>query len=230
MLGSVAFMIIYYGVNTSYIGFYGHNSCTPFANLGTFITAPINYCEDLNPAYNSLSSGVINNMAIPGIFLFVAILYYLLFAQKSKRSIPLWYVIIVAIVSTYLLSGLNLFINSKPAAGTSIIGFDILLFLVISLIIDYIYVSELIKYRTSKTYRVLYLSINHIREKLARQGKPKKITYKEIKVFLGLYILFIFMIIYLLSSYILNKSAFLHMSGGFLLLLSFVLFNIKKFI
>ena len=228
---SIVFMFLYYIVNVWYISYYGHNSCKFSTSLGIFITAPLNYCEDLNPLYSNLSSGLVNNMEVPAIILFFATLYYQLFAQNSKKFMHLLYVIIIAIFSTYLLSSLSLFFYNTPLGGTSIIAFDILLFLLLSLIIDYVSVSKLIKNENHKIYKYIERSINNIREILQNKTKFELVTHKEIKIIL--FILYTFLIlliiILILFGYIINnKSALLHLYGGGLLLLSLVIINSKK--
>lgn len=231
MFGSVGFMAVYYYANSAYIGFYGHNSCTASANIGSLVTAPINYCEDTSSVYNNLNSGIINNMEIPAIIIFFAILYYLLFAQKSRNYLQLSYTILIAIGSTYLLSGLNLWINGSPVAGTSIIAFDTLLFLAISLVVDYIWISKLIKDETSRIYVYLQHSINYARAKFAKLNKLKVVTHREIKILLGtLYIGATLATIYMFTGYIFNQSATLHLYGGGLFLLAIILINSKKLI
>ena len=137
VVGAIIFMIAYFCVNVAFIHFYDASSCTNSSRIGIFLTAPINYCEDVGVPNQTLREGLIANMAIPAAIMLAAITYSISYEKKFKKFLSFKSVLLIAIASTYLLSILNALFLGKPGAGTSIIGFNLLLFLFLGLLVDF---------------------------------------------------------------------------------------------
>ena len=103
------------------------------SNLFTFVTSPINYCENL------YSSSPITSLYY-NCFLFIAIIgiftaYMKLFALNKRFS--LISVLFSAVLSTYIFSAITWSVIGQPGEGTSIISFNLLVFLIIGIIWDF---------------------------------------------------------------------------------------------
>ena len=234
VLGSIGFLLflaIYFYTNIAYISYYGAAaSCTNSTKLGVLVSAPVNYCEDRSNTYTTFQQGIYANMGIPALIIFAAIMYSWCFEKRFKRYLSFKMTLVLSVLSTYALSALNLAFSGKPAGGTSILAFDMLLFLFLGLTIDY---TNLIKDRKSKLKELmksqasrLVISVNRLVKKEVSNELAAIRAYNILKI------IYLATIVgtagTLLLGYIPGDSAPLHMAGGFILLLYVFLANRKE--
>ncbi|MEM3572460.1 MAG: hypothetical protein QW530_01885 [Candidatus Micrarchaeaceae archaeon] len=228
-IGFILFLVIYLCINIAYVGYYGASaSCTNSTKLGILISSPVNYCED-RIGYTTFQQGVDANAAIPALIIFFAILYSWSLGGRFKRYLSFKTTLIVSVLSTYALSALNLVFLGKPAGGTSIIAFDMLLFLLLGLFIDYTDFLENKKNKLRELARSQVVSLVISLNSLAKRTISNNIaTIRVYSILNCIYLAIISCIAaFLLLGYMLGGSAPLHMSGGFILLLYVFLANRK---
>ena len=233
-LGSIGFLLflaIYFYTNLAYISYYGVDaSCTNSTKLGVLVSAPVNYCEDRSNAYTTFQQGIYANMGIPALIIFAAIMYSWCFEKRFKNYLSFKMTLILSVLSTYALSALNLVFSGKPAGGTSILAFDMLLFLFLGLTIDY---TNLIKDRKYKLRELMKSQASRLVISMNRLVK-KEVSNElaAIRAYNILKIIYLATIVgaagTLLLGYIPGDSAPLHMAGGFILLLYVFLANRKE--
>jgi hypothetical protein len=169
-----------------------YNACVN--PLWTFIISPVNYCENFSPIYTSPIQGLQGNFITVGILIFVAVLYYKASEHYHKRVFPVYRILSLSILSSYLISAL-LFLNSGfPSEGTSIIAFSLLTFLFLELILD----------------------ISRISQKPGRKGALLKLG--------GFITVILVASLMLAGYIINNSSASLHLAGAFVVLILAFLF------
>jgi hypothetical protein len=233
-LGSIGFLLflaIYSYTNIAYIRYYGAAaSCTNSTKLGVLVSAPVNYCEDRSNTYTTFQQGIDANMGFPALIIFAAIIYSWCFEKRFKTYLSFKMTMVLSVLSTYALSALNLVFSGKPAGGTSILAFDMLLFLFLGLTIDY---TNLIKDRKYKLKELmgsqasrLVISLNRLVKKEVSKELAAIRAYNILKI---IYLAAIAGVaVTLLLGYIPGDSAPLHMAGGFILLLYVFLANRKE--
>ena len=101
-----------------------------------FLTSPFNEMEDFSHAYPSPGVGLLNNFGVVSVLLLAAALYYVYYMRWGKRYMSPNGAFLFAVLSTYIASGLAWRLKGEPAAGTSIIGFSALLFIIVGSISD----------------------------------------------------------------------------------------------
>lgn len=216
------FVLLYEGANLAYISFYGSNTaCTNSTLIGIFITSPINYCENLSKSYTSIAQGIDANDGAVAIMLFFAILYSLAFEQRFKKYLSFKSAIAVAVFSTYLLSMMDYVYLGKLGAGTSLIGFDMMLFMMMGLIIDWdAFRKSSKKAGTSK----LVAFVTRLNALVGRKINPKEAFWRAGCIMQGFYALAtVTTIIFAIGSFIVGNSFPTHLSSGFIFLLYFFL-------
>lgn len=228
IIGALVFEFAYAGVNLLFIHVYGSASCSGVSKLGVFITAPLNYCEDLT--YASVSEGVYANLGVIFLIILLSILYVVRFEGRAKEYLSFKNAFVVSVASTYLLSALSWVITGKPLGGTSIIGFNLLLFLFMGLAIDHTYVSRNGKGELRKLAKTSYpgwvVKFNSLFGKKisVREGTYRAYAIKKSMIAWCAAIAVIMIVV----SYLSTASYSLHMSGGFLLLLYVFITNRHK--
>ncbi len=113
-----------------------------------FITAPFNPLENciLASSSSSFFVAVASNFVFVAILIFGAGVYFGYLSRTTKKGIRMSYVFASAIISTYIASAMSFFYFSrfqelrlKVATGTSIIGFDMCMFMAIFMGIEIFY-------------------------------------------------------------------------------------------
>ncbi len=232
-IGSICFLLfllVYFYTNIAYVNYYGGAaSCTNSTRTGILLTAPVNYCED-RIGYATFQQGIDANMAITAVIIFAAVVYSWNLETRFKKYLSFKMALVVSIASTYILSILNLLVSGRPAGGTSIIGFDMLLFMLLGLVVDYSYMASEGQNKVAKLKNGLLarfvIAINRLAKKTVSEDLAARRAYNTLK---GLYWIGIFGLAgMLLLGYIPTASAPFHLAGGFLLLLYVFLANRKK--
>lgn len=94
-----------------------------------FLTSPFNILETLSPIYPSFEVGLSENFVFVVLFVLLAESYSRYSMTRAKGLISVDVAFILSIVSTYTTSALWWWRTGVPASGTSIVAFDMLLFL-----------------------------------------------------------------------------------------------------
>ncbi len=230
-IGFLLFLAIYFYTNIAYISYYGAvASCTNFTKLGVLVSAPVNYCEDRSNTYTTFQQGIYANMGIPALIIFAAIMYSWCFEKRFKSYLSFKMTLVLSVLSTYALSALNLAFSGKPAGGTSILAFDMLLFLFLGLTVDYTHLIKDRKYKLKELMKSqssrLVIFVNQLVKKKVSSELAAIRVYNILKI---IYLSTIAGAVgALLLGYIPGDSAPLHMAGGFILLLYVFLANRKE--
>ena len=95
------------------------------------LTSPINFCEATSHMYKNILGGLFSNAWVVSVLVLLAILYSTCVSNRFKKYLCFRDAFIVAIVSTYILS-LGDFLAGGAGGGTSIIGFDMLFYLLLA--------------------------------------------------------------------------------------------------
>ncbi len=132
--GFVIFMLLYATVNLVVVNTLHSNACNTTMLEGReamLLTSPLSVCEVLSPVYKNVMGGLFSNGEIVGIIIFISIIYSIKFGKRFKRYLCFRDTVIIAVVSSYVLS-LWHFLGGKISGGTSIIAVDLLLYLLLA--------------------------------------------------------------------------------------------------
>lgn len=216
---SYLFMLLYFVITFVVYGFYIYLvPALSTVSYGTFVihafnflTSPFSPLENLKFAGNYESvviNGLIPNFLEILIFMLVLQLYMDSNFYLLSRFFKFKHIFYTSIIATYILSLLVWLIKGQPSTGTSIIGFSLILFIELCLILDVVWLAT---------------GIRKHRNKLTN----KQILAAGVAVFLFLVIIGI-IAMFDYGTYILsNSSYYLHLAGGliFLFLLSLYFFS-----
>lgn len=134
LIGFVLFNLAYSMTSTALVDVFHGSACnTSIASVkeAMLITSPINFCEATFPMYKNLMGGLISNGYVVGILILIGIVYSVGTGSQFKKYLCFRDTFIVAVVSSYVLS-LGYFLTGGIGSGTSIIGFDLLLYLLLA--------------------------------------------------------------------------------------------------
>ncbi len=131
--GFLLFMVAYLGVTFALFYVFHGNSCNislPAVRVAILVTAPLNFCEALSPQYGGLLGGLLSNGYAIAIMIFLAVICQEVYGNTLRRYLDFERVFVVAVASTYALS-LAASLSGTNGAGTSIIGADALLYMLL---------------------------------------------------------------------------------------------------
>ena len=214
----IIFLTFYYFVFRTFFAIYGNGeACGPASYTAVFLTSPINFCENFSHDYSSAQEGFISNGITVAIIIFIASFYSDYTEIALKRYLSFGNAAAVSVAASYLLSGLTWFNSGVPSSGTSIIGFNLTLFLALGLLADWHHMKKNKVAYVAKLSNSWYAHLLSTRLKVSIKVGILR-TYNTKRLLLGwgaiattLFIPFL----YLFS----NGSYALHLSGGFVLLL-----------
>ncbi|MEM0143848.1 MAG: hypothetical protein QXL94_07910 [Candidatus Parvarchaeum sp.] len=169
-----------------------YNACV--SPLWTFLISPVDYCENFSTVYTSPIQGLQGNFITVGILIFVVVLYYKVKGHYRKVVFPVYRILSLSVLSSYLISALSFLNLGFPSEGTSIIAFSLLTFLFLELILD----------------------LSHIRQKKNRVGALLKLV--------GFITVILVASLMLEGYIINNSGALLHLAGAFVVLILAFLF------
>lgn len=133
-VGSILFIIAYSSTTLLLVNTFHANACnTSILSVkeAMLLTSPINYCEATSHMYKNILGGLFSNAWVVSVLVLLAIFYSTCVGDKFKKYLCFRDAFIVAIVSTYILS-LGDFLAGGAGGGTSIIGFDMLFYLLLA--------------------------------------------------------------------------------------------------
>ena len=114
--GAIIFLLVYFYGNMAFLHYYGPSvACTNSSVWGIAATAPINYCENFVSG-QTFMQGLLGNMEIPAVIIFLAILYSWTFEKEFKRYLLFKSAIIISVLATYGLSIYGLLVQGKVGA------------------------------------------------------------------------------------------------------------------
>ena len=153
-------------------------------------------------------------------------MYSWTFEKEFKRYLSFKSAIIISVLATYGVF-IYLLVQGKVGGGTSIIAFNILLFMVLGLLVDYTALrakkaEKIEKFRQGRTVGFIIIMNSWIRQAVTKEDAAERLY----KIAVGVYPILILAGSIMLASYIIpNPSAPYHMAGGFLLLLYLIVVN-----
>ena len=171
-----------------------------WVSVFSFLTSPFNLTEVFAKVYSSPVEGYFFNGIFTFVLIIFCIIYFHLFAS-SKRVTP-EFVFWMSIVASYVVSALVWFFTGAPSTGTSIVGFCMVGFLLVSSMNDLrVYFSKKIRH-TSKLSIIKVTTITAIA---------------------------IFSLIFAILFYSLGENAYVHFVGGAICaFLIFVMIKLRR--
>lgn len=192
---SLAVLLIYYAFSI-----YGLSLSKMSANIFGFVSSPFNLSEVFAKMYSSPIEGYVFNGIFTAAIIALTIVYANLWAtsRQIRPELVFW----TSIISTYIISAIVWFLTGAPSTGTSIIGFCMVGFLVISGLND------------------LHSYFN---KKKAEQGKFVfvKASLISLMVIVSLFLGFFF--------YSLGNSVYVHFGGGIMCAILILIFKRNSF-
>jgi hypothetical protein len=128
LIGFALFVLAYALANLALTSVFHSSSCNislQSVRIAMVVTSPLNICESRGSLWK-----LITNSYLVGFLIFLAIVYSLSMGRKFKRCLSFCEVLIIAVASTYFLSFIQ-FLRGQNGAGTSIIGVDMMLYLLL---------------------------------------------------------------------------------------------------
>ena len=156
-----------------------------WGNVLAFLTSPFNLGEIYSKVYNSYLEGYFFNGVFTAGIIFVAIIYPQLLAtnRRVKPELVFW----TSIIASYLVSMIVWFFTGAPSTGTSIVGFCMVGFLLVS-------------------------SMNDLRDYFSKKIRhPSKLSIIEVTTITAIAI---FSLIFAILFYSLGENAYVHFVGG----------------
>ncbi len=130
-------------------------SCTHpvLNNIFLFSTAPFNPLENCLAEYEGIPiiNAVIGNFVIVAVLIFIAGYYFSYLRGLSKKMPHMLDIMLASVITTYIASAaswaylISMHSNRMVATGTSLIGFDMCMFLAVFMAIEYAYNFGMIK-------------------------------------------------------------------------------------